>query len=81
MVNVVDLRETESYVEAAKDVNWHAAMEEETCALAENETWDLVDAPRGLKLIGCKWVYNVKYNFDDSINQYKAQFEAKGFAQ
>ena len=37
----------ESYAEAAKDANWHATMEEEMHALAENETWDLVDARRG----------------------------------
>ena len=41
-------------------------------ALAENETWDVVDTPKGLKPIGCKWVYKVKYNTDDSVNQYKA---------
>ena len=38
--------EPESYAEATKDANQRAAMEEEMCALAENETWDLVDAPR-----------------------------------
>ena len=26
-------------------------------ALAENGTWDLVDAPKGVKPIGCRWVY------------------------
>ena len=56
--------EPESYAEAAKDANWRAAMEEEMHALAENETWDLVDAPKGVKPIGCRWVYKVKYNTD-----------------
>jgi hypothetical protein len=41
-------------------------------ALAENGTWDLVDAPKGVKPIGCKWVYKIKYNTDGSINRYKA---------
>ena len=68
-------------IEAAKDANWRAAMEEEMHALAENETWNLVDAPKGVKPIGCRWVYKVKYNSDGSVNRYKARLVAKGYAQ
>jgi hypothetical protein len=50
-------------------------------ALAENETWNLVDTRKGVKPIGCKWVYKIKYNTDDSINRYKAWLVAKGYAQ
>ena len=50
-------------------------------ALTENETWDLVDAPKGVKPIGCMWVYKVKYNTDGSLNRYKAPLVAKGYAQ
>ena len=81
MTHVAEVREPESYAEAAKDANWRAAMEEEMHALAENETWDLVDAPRGVKPIGCRWVYKVKYNTDGSVNRYKARLVAKGYAQ
>jgi hypothetical protein len=45
MARVVEVHEPESYAEAAEDARWRAAMEEEMHALAENETWDLVDAP------------------------------------
>ena len=38
------------------DATWSVAMEEEMHALEENETWDLVDAPKGVKPIGCRWV-------------------------
>jgi hypothetical protein len=62
MTRVAEVREPESYTEAAEDANWRAAMEEEMHALAENATWDLVDAPAG-----------VKYNSDGSINRYKAR--------
>ena len=51
------------------------------CALAENETWDLVDAPKDVKPITCRWVYKVKYNTDGSVNRYKARLVAKGYAQ
>ena len=50
-------------------------------ALAENETWDLVDAPKEVKPIGCRWVYKVKYNTDGSVNRYKDRLVAKGYTQ
>ena len=68
MTRVAEVREPKSYAEAAKDTNWRAAMEEEMRALADNETWDLVDAPKGVKPIGCRWVYKVKYNIGGSVN-------------
>ena len=55
-------------------------MEEEMRALAENETWDLVDASKGVKPIRCRWVYKVKYNTDGSVNRYKARLVVKGYA-
>jgi hypothetical protein len=64
MKRVAEVREPESYKEAAEDANWRTKMEEEMHALAENETSDLVDAPKGVKLIGCRWVYKIKYNAD-----------------
>ena len=81
MTRVEEVREPESYVEAAKDANWHATMEEEMHALAENEIWDLVDTLKGVKPIRCRWVYKVKYNIDGLVNRYMAQLVAKGYAQ
>ena len=69
MSRVAEVREPESYAEAANEANWRAAMEEEMHTLAENETWDLVDAPKGVKAIGCRWVYKVKYNTDGCLIQ------------
>ena len=81
MTRVEEVREPDNYTEAVKDAIWRAAMEEEMHALAENETWDLVDAPKGVKPIGCRWVYKVKYNTNGSVNRYKARLVAKGYAQ
>ena len=55
-------------------------MEEEMCTLAKHETWDLVDTPKDVKLIGCMWLYKVKYNTNDSVNRYKPRLVAKGYA-
>ena len=54
MAKVAEVRKPKSYTEATNDTNWRAAMEEEMHALAENDTWDLVDAPKGVKPIGIK---------------------------
>ena len=56
-------------------------MEEEMHARIENETWDLVDAPKGVKPIRWRWVYKFKYNTDGSINRYHARLVVKGYAQ
>jgi Reverse transcriptase (RNA-dependent DNA polymerase) len=56
-------------------------MEEELQALEKNNTWDIVKLPNTKKIIGCKWVYKIKYNCDGLIERYKARLIAKGFIQ
>ena len=46
MTRLAEAREPKSYAEATHDVNWHAVIEEEMHALADNETWDQVHAPK-----------------------------------
>jgi hypothetical protein len=46
-----------------------------------NSTWELVPLLNGEKLVGCKWLYTVKYKVDGSIERYKAKLVAKGFSQ
>ena len=41
------------------------------------EEWDL--APKGKKVVGCKWVFTDKYNADGSLEQYKVRLVAKGY--
>ena len=47
----------------------------------KNNTWTLVDLPKGARPIGCKWIFKRKYNPDGSIDKYKARLVAKGFFQ
>jgi hypothetical protein len=67
--------------EALDDLNWKLAVLEEMNALRKNGTWELVDLPRDKKIVGCKWVFLVKYRVDGSIVRYKARLVAKGFTQ
>ena len=48
-------------------------------ALYKNETWDIVDLPK--KLMGCKWMFTIKYKADGSIERYKARLVTKGYTQ
>ena len=52
-----------TYEEAMKDIDahhWAKVMKSELDSLYSNQVWDLVKAPNGIKLVGCKWVYKRK---------------------
>ncbi|RVW86789.1 Retrovirus-related Pol polyprotein from transposon RE1 [Vitis vinifera] len=57
------------------------AMDLEIVALHRNQTWDLVEQPSEVNLIGYKWVYKLKHKPDGSIERYKARLVAKGYNQ
>ena len=56
-------------------------MEVKMTALEKNQTWELVQLPEGKHLVGCKWIYTVKYNSDGTLDRYKARLVAKGYNQ
>lgn len=60
---------------------WKNAEQTELNALNENNTWNVVDLPKGVKPISCRWVYDLKRNEDNTIARYKARLVAKGFQQ
>ncbi|KAH9666171.1 retrovirus-related pol polyprotein from transposon RE1 [Citrus sinensis] len=70
-----------SVQEALKDPKWKAAMNDEMRSLQKNQTWELVDLPPGKKLVGCRWIYTIKYKAYGSIERYKARLVAKGYIQ
>jgi hypothetical protein len=66
---------------ASQICEWTEAMQSEFDALQRQNTWSLVPPPPGQNIIGCRWVYKLKHNFDGSISRYKARLVAKGFHQ
>eukprot|EP00253_Pinus_taeda_P032682 PITA_32682 len=60
---------------------WKTTMEEEMDSLAKNNTWDLIELPHGRSVIGCKWVFKLKWKIDGSIKRYKARLVAKVYSQ
>ncbi|KAH9751503.1 hypothetical protein KPL71_014323 [Citrus sinensis] len=52
---------------------WMIAIQEEIEALHKNKTWELVSLPRGRKAIGNKWVYKIKRDGNNQVEQYRAR--------
>lgn len=50
-------------------------------AFERTETWSIFELPEGKVVIGCKWIYTLKYNVDGSIESHKARLVAKGYMQ
>ncbi|RVW64469.1 Retrovirus-related Pol polyprotein from transposon RE2 [Vitis vinifera] len=70
-----------TFQEAIKDLKWHKAMNEEIGSIEKNNSWELVELPKGQKSIGVKWVYKTKLNKDGGVDKYKARLVAKGYKQ
>ncbi|CAL9010025.1 unnamed protein product [Prunus brigantina] len=69
------------YEEAAQDKAWIKAMEEELSMIEKNGTWKLVDRPSDKQVIGVKWVFKTKLNWDGSVQKNKARLVSKGYVQ
>jgi Reverse transcriptase (RNA-dependent DNA polymerase)/gag-polypeptide of LTR copia-type/Integrase core domain/GAG-pre-integrase domain len=83
-VGLAFLPEPLTYTEALSredGVKWGQACDEEITSIMKNNTWELVDLPEGRKAIGCKWVFKLKMNPDNTIDRYKARLVAKGYSQ
>ncbi|GJY13628.1 ribonuclease H-like domain-containing protein [Tanacetum coccineum] len=73
-----------SKLNAVKSVfspQWVDAMNLEMSALLENDTWDLVELPKGRKALSSKWVWKLKFKSSGEIERYKARLVAMGCAQ
>ncbi len=81
---VHEIVEPENFDEASKSLQaeeWKHATDLEYHSLIENHTWDLVKLPEGKSVIGCKWVYKVKYDGEGKIDRFKSRLVAKGYSQ
>ncbi|RVW70011.1 Retrovirus-related Pol polyprotein from transposon RE2 [Vitis vinifera] len=67
--------------EALVDRKWKEAIDEEMKALYKNDTWDIVDLPKGNHLVGSKWVFTTKYKANGFVERYKARLVSKGYTQ
>lgn len=69
------------FEEAFKSRKWREAMNMEMKAIEKNKTWELTDAPKGVKPIGVKWIFKTKLNESWKVEKFKVRLVAKGYAQ
>ena len=81
---MLDNDEPATYAEAMADPDserWQDAMKSEIESMKENQVWNLIDPPDGVRTIECKWIYKKKKDIDGNVHIYKARLVAKGFRQ
>ncbi|KAK4380939.1 hypothetical protein Sango_3016700 [Sesamum angolense] len=60
-----------TYGEVMSDINlgkWLEAIKFEIDCMGSNQVWTLVDQPKGVQLVGCKWVYKCKISVDGEFH-------------
>ncbi|KAL0339247.1 UNVERIFIED_CONTAM: Retrovirus-related Pol polyprotein from transposon RE2 [Sesamum angustifolium] len=60
---------------------WLEAMKLEMDSMGLNQVWTLVDPSKGVRPVGCKWVYKRKLGADGEVTTFKARLVAKGYTQ
>ena len=79
--NLSIIEEPKCAEDALKEKKWRDAMKAEIDSLHHHNVWDLVELPKGCKIIGSKWVFKVKTNGDGSPERFKARLVAQGYTQ
>ncbi|GBL69431.1 Retrovirus-related Pol polyprotein from transposon TNT 1-94, partial [Araneus ventricosus] len=60
---------------------WDKAMSEEIKLMQNRKVWDLVEPKSNMKILGCRWVYNIKHDEKNNVKKYKSRLVAQGFKQ
>lgn len=71
-----------SYNEAKNHSCWVTTMTKEIEALEANDTWDIMDLPKGKNYrVRSKWVYKAKLDEDGNLDKLKGRVVAIGYQQ
>ncbi|KAL0440194.1 UNVERIFIED_CONTAM: Retrovirus-related Pol polyprotein from transposon RE2 [Sesamum latifolium] len=73
-----------TYEETISDINlkkWLEAMKSKMDSMGSNQVWTLVNPPKGVKSVECKWVYKRKLGADGEFTAFKARLVAIGYTQ
>src|SRR5215471_4504867 len=61
--------------------SWAEAIKAEISQCEKMNTWDVVEAPPGANIVGCRYVFRYKLDSQGNIAKFKARIVAKGFTQ
>jgi transposase InsO family protein len=74
-----------TYEKAMRDKHhgeWKVAMDKEMQSLRDNDVYDLVPLPSSTtNIMGCRWLYKIKYNSEGELERFKARLVGQGFTQ
>lgn len=73
--------EPRNFEEARQLKEWIEACKDELQSIEKNKVWSLVELPEGVKPIGLRWLFKIKFNSDGTIKKYKSRLVAKGYVQ
>jgi len=62
-------------------LSWQKAMDSEIGSLEQAGTWTTIACLLGKNIVGCKWVFRLKWKADGSIDKYKGQLVTHRFMQ
>ena len=51
---------------------WEVVIVAKLRSLDDVEMWRVVECPIGMNVVGCKWVFKIKWNAAGEIDKYKA---------
>ena len=77
-----DLTNFQEVVHREEKGTWMGVMEEEMQSLHKNQTWELMELPKGNRAIGYKWVYKKKeVVLEKEGEKFKGCLVAKGYSK
>ncbi|RDY04901.1 hypothetical protein CR513_11324, partial [Mucuna pruriens] len=63
-------------MQSSNSQKWIDAMKDELKSIQDNDVWDLVKLPEGVKPIGCKWIFKTKNDSKKEDIGYKETFSS-----
>ena len=67
--------------EALQDADWVNSMHEELHQFVRNDVWELVPRPKGVNVIGTKWILKSKSDEHGIVIRNKSRLVAQGYTQ
>ena len=83
-VDLINADDPKNYVEAMESVgavHWSKACDDEYNGFIKNNTWELVDLPKGRRALGMQWVFTTKLKEDGTVDKHKARTVVRGDQQ
>ena len=67
--------------EALQDVDWVNSIHEELHQFVWNDAWELIPRPKGVNVIGTKWIFKNKSDKHGTVIRNKSRLVTHGYTQ